>query len=69
MSKSFLFSIFSKASSITNTRYVNRFVLIKQKYDKGRSELHTQDEKSAHAHLTDSVGHYKALAEKCPVIN
>lgn len=63
----FFLSLFAKASSIKNSRYVNRFVLIKQNYDNGNTELSPDGEKVFKT-LQTCVEPLKKLIEKYPVI-
>jgi hypothetical protein len=66
---SLFLSLFSKASSINNSRYVNRFVLNKTDFEQGRTKLLTKEEEELYANLISCKENILKMIPKYPVIN
>lgn len=63
-----MLKLISKASSLTNSRYVNRFVLNKTDYEQGRTKLLTKEEEETFADLNACADNIMKMKDKYPVI-
>ncbi|OGG03536.1 hypothetical protein A2W14_03045 [Candidatus Gottesmanbacteria bacterium RBG_16_37_8] len=71
MSKLFnnlILNIYSKFSSIKNTRYVRCFVLIKEEFEPGRSNLQSKEEEKIYNDLEQSKDNLVKILHEYPVI-
>lgn len=66
--KKILLSIFAKLFSITNIRYVNRFIPVREKYSQGRTEINTPQEQEALENLKSGIENFKKMLGKYPVL-
>lgn len=63
-----ILSVYAKLFSIKNSRYVNRFVLIEEKYDNGKEEISDEKEQKALDNLKEGINNLAKLKEKYPFI-
>ena len=63
-----LLSAFTKLFSITNKRYVNTFIPVKKKLDKGRSKIQSKAEQAAYDNLVATGENIEKMVAKYPVI-
>lgn len=71
MSKSLnnlILNIFSKVSSIKNTRYVRRFVIVKEEFESGRNNLQSKEEEKIFKDLEHCKDSLIKIIHKYPVI-
>lgn len=61
-------NLFSKAKSLGNTRYVNRFVAVKPKYDAGRSNTQNEQEEELISAIKMTVNNFENMVNKYPII-
>lgn len=64
----FLLNVFSKFSAATNTRYVNRFVAVKETEIKGKDKPQNERDKKALTHLQQAVDNIEKNVNKYPVV-
>ena len=64
----FFLKIFSKFFATTNTRYVNRFVAVKDSEIKGRNKLQNEKDTKALKNLKQAVDNIEKIVNKYPVI-
>lgn len=63
-----ILSVYSKLFSLKNSRYVNRFVLVDNKYESGRQEITNPQEQKSYDDLKEGTENLTKLSEKYPFI-
>lgn len=66
--KNLFMNVFAKLFSITNARYVNRFVPIKQEYGQLQSSIGTKDQQEAFDNLAKGIKNIEHMIDKYPFI-
>lgn len=66
--KKALLSIFAKIFSLANTRYVNKFIPVREKYSTGRTEIKNPQEQEALGNLEAGIANFKKVLDEYPVL-